>query len=125
MADQDKRPVCESDPAGDVEWYVPAVDICETDDKLVLLLDMPGVANPELNIDGNDLTIEARTEYAEPDDATLIAGEFGPRNFRRSFSLPAGIDSAGITAAAKAGVLRVELPKSAEAKVHKINVKSE
>lgn len=124
MADKENTPL-RSTKGTDVRYYAPDVDVYETDDKLVLLMDIPGVTNPEIDVDGNELTVTARTEYAEPDSAKIALAEFGPRNFRRSFSLPAGIDYAGVQAKANNGVLRVDLPKSDEAKIHKIKVQSD
>ena len=125
MADQTGIPVRKghADPVNP-NWTMPDVDIYETGDRLVLLADIPGVSAPDINVDGNELTIEAKSEYSEPTDATRLSAEFEPRSFRRAFTLPADVDTDGITADVNDGVLRIELPKSEAAKVHKIEVKS-
>jgi HSP20 family molecular chaperone IbpA len=107
------------------DWSAPDVDIFDADDKLVLLVYMPGVSNPDVNIEGNELRIEARSEYSEPRDATRMSAEFEPANFRRAFVLPVDVEPSKISAKVTNGVLRLEVPKAEEAKVHRIEVKSD
>lgn len=119
-----ERQVQRVEPAN-IEWVAPEVDIYETEETLVVVADIPGVSEPDVRVDGNELTIEARSEYAEPEGVSRPAAEFGPKNFRRVFALPADIDTAGIRASVSDGVLRVELPKSEAARVHKVPIKAE
>jgi HSP20 family protein len=107
-----------------VAWSVPRVDIIETDEKVVLFADMPGASKPDIHIEGDELTIEARTAYSEPEQAEKLYSEFEPRNYSRSFVLSADIERENISAVITNGVLKLEMPKSARAKVHKIEVKS-
>lgn len=95
--------------------YVPAVDLIDADNEVILIADVPGV--PE---GGVDLTIEKNilTLTAVPADG-VIAGkklaysEYGVGEYKRSFALSEEVDKEHITATLKDGVLRVHLPKSA------------
>ncbi|TCR68203.1 Hsp20/alpha crystallin family protein [Bosea sp. BK604] len=104
---------------------VPRVDIYETQDNVVLLVDMPGVAP-----DGVDITLEKRTlaisGYAtERPHQTYrqVYAEYGLGDYERVFTLSEDIDRDGIEASQKNGVLRLVLPKAAPAKARKIQLK--
>jgi len=125
MGDQQIKAVEKREPQPlSEEWLAPDVDIYETDDRLVLVVDIPGCDNPDVRVDENELSIRAKCEYAEPREATCIRAEFQPQHYRRVFNLPAGINADDINAHVENGVLRLELPKSEETKVHKIQVKA-
>jgi len=104
---------------------VPAADVVETADEIVVEIDLPGHKEDELQIrvDGDVLTIEAerKTERAQ-------TGESYQRSERlqgkvaRSFTLPANVDSSRTVANYEAGVLRIKLPKREEAKPRTIPV---
>lgn len=119
----------ETRPAGEVErpseaWYRPRVDIFNLEDKVVLVADVPGVTEPDITVSENELSIEARSQYSEPDDAKKVFGEFEPKNYRCAFTLSADIDKNSIKASVTDGALRIEMGKSQRAKVHKIPVKT-
>ena len=107
------------------ETYVtPVVDICETDDELVLVADVPGTEQ-----DGIDLKLENRVleitahRMAMPKDEPVYA-EFRPASYYRAFSLSDAIESEKIDASLCDGVLTVRLPKSPKAKSRTIAVKA-
>jgi len=106
--------------------FVPRADIYETQDQVVLLVDMPGVAS-----DGVDITLEKRTlairGYAteQPrEHYRQIYAEYGAGDYERVFTLSEDIDREGIEASQKDGVLRLLLPKAAPAKARKIELKT-
>ncbi len=105
--------------------YVPRVDIFETNDKMVLLADIPGVDENSLDIilEKNILTINGAVEMEYPEGYGLAYAEYGIGDFQRSFTLSSEIDQANIQAAVKNGVLRLDLPKAGPAKARKIEVK--
>ena len=105
---------------------LPPVDIFEVDDGLVLIADVPGAgdADVEVNVDDDVMTIVARVAGEAPTGRTVRA-EFEPCSFRRSFSLSRDIKREGIQGSVKDGVLRIELPKVKEAKVHRIQIRQE
>ncbi len=102
----------------------PRVDIYETDKAYVLLADMPGVAPDGLDVvaERDELIIRGRVDRpaAAPDYQ-----EFELANYHRAFTLTEDLDPAGITAALRDGVLRVEIPKSPRVQPKKIPVRAE
>lgn len=100
------------------------VDIYENTDEVLVMADLPGVGQNSLSIhlDKGQLTIEGRR--GDAGDGTELAAEFGATDYKRSFVLPPGIQSDGITAELNCGVLRVHLPKSAAQKPRQIQVKA-
>ena len=105
-------------------FATPDVDIYETDETLVLVADVPGVAHDgvELGLEEGVLEITAHRRSGdaghEPDHE-----EYRPSSFYRAFRLSEEIDAEKIGAALSDGVLTVTLPKSARAKPRKIEVK--
>jgi len=102
----------------------PACDIYENKEEVLLLADLPGVATNQLkiNLDSDELTIEAHRELAG--DGTPLSAEYRACDFRRQFIVPAGIDGGKISAELKDGVLHLHLPKSEESKPRLISVKA-
>jgi HSP20 family molecular chaperone IbpA len=105
--------------------FVPRTDIYETQDNVVLLVDMPGVAS-----DGVDITLEKRTlatrGYASEQqhrNYRQVYAEYGLGDHERVFTLSEDIDREHIEASQKNGVLRLMLPKAAPAKARKIQLK--
>jgi HSP20 family protein len=105
--------------------FIPRTDIYETQDNVVLLVDMPGVPSH-----GADITLEKRTlairGYAsEQQHRNYRQGysEYGVGDYERVFTLSEDIDREHIEASQKNGVLRLVLPKVAPAKARKIQLK--
>jgi HSP20 family molecular chaperone IbpA len=95
----------------------PAVDIYETGDDLVLIADLPGVQEADLQLEVSQgvLTLEAPIH---------TGGDEPSHRFYRQFKLSERIDGGAGEAALKDGVLTLRLPKVAEAKPKKIVVKT-
>jgi len=109
--------------------WVPAVNVEETADHIVLTAEAPGLTLEDLNveIENNILTIsgEKREEREEGHDNRryhLWERRYG--SFRRSFTLPRTVDSDSVEARFDNGILTIQMPKAAEAKSRKIEVKS-
>jgi HSP20 family protein len=97
----------------------PAVDIVEVEGAYKLSIELPGMAEKDIdvNVDGDLLTIRGeKSETREQDEKGRHVSERRYGAFERAFTLPAGVDRDHISAAAAAGVLTVTLPKSADAK---------
>jgi HSP20 family protein len=106
--------------------FVPAVDIYEDAQKLVLKLEVPGIRPDELDvrIEGRVLTVkgERKFESAEKEENFhRIERRFG--SFARSFTLPATVDTDSVAAATADGVLSLALSKKPEAKPKQIEIK--
>jgi len=103
----------------------PASDVVETADALKVLLDLPGFDGESLRIEfENDvLSIEAERKTRDEKGETYLLSERGIGKFRRVFTVNVPVDAEHIEAAYDRGVLTVTLPKRAEAKPRKIEVK--
>jgi len=101
----------------------PLVDIYETQETITLLADMPGVSQDDLTIDLNEgvLTLTGHTTGV-PNTEDRVGSEFRAGTFQRKFTLSDSIDQTKIEAQLELGVLKLQLPKAAKAKVRKITV---
>lgn len=115
-----------AESTSDKPMFSPVVDIWETETGLMLVADMPGVSSEELSLDLQDssLTITGRVSQP-PEGRRMLMREYEVGNFYRQFSLADNIDQAGITAALKDGVLKLELPRVAPAQPRKIEIKTD
>ena len=99
--------------------FLPATDITETKDQVTITVELPGLEKKDLDIDvdGDLLTVRGeKTEEKTEDDKKYHCVERTYGSFQRSFMLPRTVDSARISAEFEKGVLKVMLPKTAEAK---------
>lgn len=106
--------------------FIPRADIYETEDDVVVTLDMPGVGEDTIDVtlEKNILTINANSTHGAPDGYALAFAEFQSGDYERSFQLTDQIDRDGIAAVYKHGVLKLTLPKAEVAKTRKISVKT-
>jgi len=105
--------------------FVPRADIYETDDRIVVVADMPGVDenSVDITLENNILTISGYVEPVEPENYSLAYAEYRVGDYQRSFTLSDQIDQDRIEATVKDGVLRLHLPKAGPA-ARKIAVKA-
>ena len=103
---------------------LPPVDVYENADELLLVADMPGVTPEEvaIHLDKDELTIESHRQAAP--DSRLIGSEFALRDYRRSFTVPPGLDADKVKAEFSHGVLSLHLPKSPAIKPRQIQVRA-
>ncbi len=105
---------------------VPAVDLVDKDDKLLLKADMPGIPkeNIKVEVKGDRIEISAETkEESEEEKEGYIRRERSYTSYYRSIPLPTKVDSEKIDASFKDGVLTIEMPKVEAAEVKRIEVK--
>lgn len=104
----------------------PAADVFETPDAIRVLLDVPGYTAEQIDVrfENDVLTLEgARTAPVRDGESALVRERrFG--KFRRTFAVKVPIDAEKIAADYDAGVLTITLPKRAEARPRKIEIKS-
>ncbi len=105
--------------------FVPAVDVYEDAQKVVLKLEVPGVKaeNLDIKLENQRLTIKGERKFEEEHKAEnfhRIERRFG--SFARSFTLPQTVDTEAVSAAYDAGVLTVTLGKKAEAQPKQVKV---
>ncbi len=109
----------------DLPMFVPAVDIFESTDALILLADMPGVRAEDVSLDIKDdvLTIRGNVT-AEGEGERMLSEEFGTGDYYRQFILGKSIDQSRVAASMKNGVLTLTLPKAESVEPVKIAVKT-
>ena len=102
----------------------PRVDIFENKDELLLVADMPGVTKDGLTINVSDEQLSIEGRIADAPTGRALSREWHRVDYRRSFTVPQGLDRDKFTAELKAGVLWLHLPKAASQKPRQITVKS-
>jgi HSP20 family protein len=105
--------------------WVPAMDLVETDEDLVLRADLPGVSGDDVNLEVKDGTLtvsgERRAEHEDRSEG-FYRLERAVGRFSRSLSLPRGVDPDAVTAGFTDGVLEVRIPKPEERKPHRVEI---
>jgi len=107
--------------------WAPAVDIYETEDKVVLKAELPGLKKEDIDIQvrENTLTLKGEKKFekeVKEENYHRVERTYG--SFQRSFTLPNTVKQEGIEATFKDGILEVSLPKAEEAKAKKVTIKS-
>ena len=107
--------------------WVPAVNVEETADELLLSSELPGMREEDVNVDieNNILTIrgEKREERVEgEEDQKYHVRERRYGSFRRAFTLPRSVQADAIQADFDSGILTVRMPKASEAKSRTIEI---
>ena len=104
--------------------FVPAVDILENENEIIVFADMPGVNSKNVDIDLREgvLTIQGQIDPVEGEKEVSVYREFNWGNYLRQFTLSDAIDQEKITAKMDQGVLRLTLPKAEKLKPQKIQV---
>jgi len=110
--------------AGSTAW-APALDVHQDGDTMVIRAEVPGVApdDVDVTIDDNVLTISGQRE----DDRTVEEGQWIRRErvsgqFRRSISLPPGVDPNKVKATADNGVVEIRVPRPSRNEPHRVEL---
>ena len=109
---------------GNRRW-IPAMNLLETEDHLVLRGDLPGLTEDDIDIEIKDnvLTVsgERNAESEERSEGYYrVERAFG--SFSRSLTLPQGVDVGQVEANFDKGVLEVRIPKPADAKPTRVQI---
>lgn len=102
-------------------YYIPAVDIWETEDAIEMQVDMPGVAKEDvdINVERNSLVLHGKRGKLEG-SSVYTEAEYG--DFHREFTLSDDLDTSNITAKMNNGVLQLSIAKSEQVKPRKIEI---
>jgi HSP20 family protein len=114
-------------PSGWVQMGVPAVDVVETAEEVIVTASVPGIKADDLKISltGDVLQLSAQTsEESERKDARYHLRERRSSAFSRSIGLPAPVESDKAQADFENGVLTLKLPKAQGARPRTITVKA-
>ncbi len=104
--------------------YVPATDIVETDNELLVYMDMPGVGKDNINVklEKNVIRIEGTVDSKPYSDLKPLYSEYNIGNYSRQFELSNKIDQSKIEAKMEDGVLSLVLPKIPEMQPRSIQI---
>jgi HSP20 family protein len=105
--------------------FAPPVDVYEDEHNVVLKVEVPGIDEKDIDVrvENNVLTVhgERKVEKEEKEENfRRIERQYG--SFIRTFTLPSTVDAERIQADYDKGILKIVLPKKAEAKPKSIKV---
>jgi HSP20 family protein len=106
--------------------FVPAVDIYEDAQKVMLKLEVPGIDQKDLDvrIEDHTLTVKGERKFeSEEKEQNFHRIERRYGSFYRAFTLPNTVDTENVAASYNAGVLKLELKKKPEAQPKQIEIK--
>jgi HSP20 family protein len=110
--------------------FAPAVDVYEDEHQVTLKIEVPGIDEKDIDVrlENNTLTVhgERKIEKEEKEENyRRVERQYG--SFTRTFTLPPTVDTDKVSATYDKGVVKISLPKKAEAKPKqiKVNVGSE
>ena len=101
---------------------IPAVDIYENDNEIMLHADMPGVVKDDVSVTIDNGTLSLSGLRKLKSKGVSSWAEFGDVEYVRTFSVPQTIDVEKVKAELKDGVLRLHLPKSEAARPKQIEI---
>ncbi len=104
-------------PLREMELKVPAVDIYDEGDNLVVNAELPGLNKDQVEVQLSDRTLtikgeKKRSEEVRESDYYRSERSFG--SFIRTLTLPVEVKADAATASFKDGVLEIRLPKTEE-----------
>jgi HSP20 family protein len=114
-------------PAASGSW-MPAMDVFETEDRIVATLELPGIEpkDVEVSVEDSTLTVSGTRDFtSETNEENYHRVERRYGSFTRSISLPQTVDMEKVGARFDKGVLTIEVPKVERAKPKKIEIEAE
>jgi HSP20 family protein len=123
MSEQFDRMFGVRSASGGPRGFLPATDVYETENEVVIELDVPGVHPENLSAEVVDGQLIVTGERAPSDGAVRrYRSERWQGRFVRTFSVPRGVDGSAIGARYDGGVLHLTLPKAEDAKPRSITI---
>ncbi len=114
-------------PGAEASGWLPAVNVEETKNELLLTAELPGLTEEhvEIELENNVLTIRGQKEETRAQNGE--GGRYHVRerqhgSFHRSFTLPRTVPAEEISARFEDGVLHVRMPKAPESKGRTIQI---
>ena len=106
--------------------WMPAMDVYETDEKVVVTVELPGIKaeDVEVSVEDSTLTVGGTREFSSEvteESYHRIERRYG--SFSRAVSLPPQVDTGKVEARFDDGVLSVEVPKVEKARPKKVQIK--
>ena len=108
-----------------VQTIRPPVNIFEDAEGITLQDDMPGVSKDrlQLQVDKDQLLVEGDVQISMPEGMEALYADVRATRYSRGFSLSRELDTENIDASLHDGVLTLRIPKRAEVRPRKIEVR--
>ena len=110
--------------------FAPPVDVYEDEHNVTLKIEVPGIDEKDIDVrvENNVLTVHGERKFEKEEkeeNFRRVERQYG--SFTRTFTLPTTVDAEKVSANYEKGILKITLPKKAEAKPKqiKVNVGSE
>ena len=102
----------------------PPVDVVEEQERILVKVEVPGIEDKDLRVTFEDgtLTVTGERQFERKDDRNYHRIERAYGSFTRTFTLPRSVDSNGIVADYKNGVLEIAIPKKEESRPKQIQI---
>lgn len=105
--------------------WIPAVDIFETNEAIVLKAELPGITAQDISVEvkDNTLTLKGEKKFekeVKEENYHRVERSYG--SFQRAFTLPGTIHQEKVKAKFKDGILEITLPKVEEDKPKQVKV---
>src|ERR1700689_2158247 len=105
--------------------FAPPVDVYEDEHNVTLKIEVPGIDEKDIDvrIENNTLTVHGERKFEKEEkeeNYRRVERQYG--SFTRTFTLPTTVDAEKVSANYDKGVLKISLPKKAEAKPKQIKV---
>lgn len=114
-------------PAAPASGVFPALNVNEDADKVYVQAELPGFKPEDLDIsvEKETLTLRGERKSEEVADASYHRRERRTGRFHKALTLPYAVNTDGVQAEFKDGVLKLILPKAEHVKPKKIAIKTE
>ena len=105
--------------------FAPPVDVYEDEQGVNLKIEVPGIDEKDIDvrIENNVLTVHGERKFEKEEkqeNFRRVERQYG--SFTRTFTLPTTVDAEKVSANYDKGILKIALPKKAEAKPKQIKV---
>jgi HSP20 family protein len=113
---------------GTAGTWKAAIDVVREKDRIVLRVDMPGIAPEDvaINVEDDILTVSGEHEEStEKKEEDFIKRERRYGSFSRSLALPPDVDPNAITATSKHGVVEVAIPLPKKKEKKAVEIKAQ
>ena len=107
---------------GSTQTWLPPVDVRETEEHYLILVDLPGIEPDTVMVEIEDNVLTISGERPQDESGTLFRRERPYGEFQRSLRLPEGCDVDNVVADFRNGVLELRVPKPVERRPRKIAI---
>ncbi|MDI6631047.1 MAG: Hsp20/alpha crystallin family protein [Thermoanaerobacteraceae bacterium] len=108
--------------------WIPAVDVYEKDDEVIVKADLPGVnkKNVRILVSNEEVTIQGETKREEEvKEKNFYRSERVYGSFSRTIPLPVPVEREKAKASFKDGVLQIVVPKAKGAREDQVEIRPE